>query len=29
MSVEPASEADIPAIMELERGRGFDGLVGR
>ena len=29
MSVEPASEADIPAIMAVERTPGFEGLVGR
>jgi RimJ/RimL family protein N-acetyltransferase len=27
--LEPATAADIPAIMALERGEGFDGLVGR
>ena len=29
MIVEPATPADIPAIMALERGEGFDELVGR
>ena len=29
MIVEPATPADIPAIMALERGEGFDDLVGR
>jgi RimJ/RimL family protein N-acetyltransferase len=29
MSVERASEADIPAIMEVERMPGFEQLVGR
>jgi RimJ/RimL family protein N-acetyltransferase len=29
MSVEPATTADIPAIMETERMPGFDVLVGR
>ncbi len=29
MSFELATESDIPAIMVLERGDGFEGLVGR
>ena len=29
MSVEVAVAADIPAIMAIERGRGFEALVGR
>ena len=29
MSIEPATPADIPAIMALERGDGFETLVGR
>jgi diamine N-acetyltransferase len=29
MSVEPSTEADIPAIMTIERGPGFEGFVGR
>ena len=29
MSVEPATEADIAAIMEVERRPGFEDLVGR
>ena len=29
MSIEPASPSDIPAIMALEHGAGFEALVGR
>ena len=29
MSVQPATPANIPIIMALERGDGFEGLVGR
>jgi len=29
MSLEPASEADIPAIMRIERLEGYDWFIGR